>query len=47
MLGIVQSLSTGFVPAGYMNVVAFVILLIVLYFRPQGLLGTNIPEGEV
>ena len=37
----------GFVPAGYKNVVAFIILLIVLYFRPQGLLGTNVPEGEV
>jgi branched-chain amino acid transport system permease protein len=47
VLGIVQSLSTGVVSAGYMNVVAFVILLIVMYFRPQGLLGTNIPEGEV
>jgi branched-chain amino acid transport system permease protein len=47
ILGIVQALATGIVPAGYKNVVAFVILLIVLYFRPQGLLGTNIPEGEV
>ena len=46
-LGIVQSLSTGLVPAGYKDVVAFVILLIVLYFRPQGLLGTKVPEGEV
>jgi branched-chain amino acid transport system permease protein len=47
ILGIVQALATGIVPAGYKNVVAFLILLIVLYFRPQGLLGTNIPEGEV
>jgi branched-chain amino acid transport system permease protein len=47
ILGIVQALATGIVPAGYKNVVAFIILLIVLYFRPQGLLGTNIPEGEV
>jgi branched-chain amino acid transport system permease protein len=47
ILGIVQALATGVVPAGYKNVVAFVVLLIVLYFRPQGLLGTNIPEGEV
>jgi branched-chain amino acid transport system permease protein len=46
VLGIAQSLSTGIVPAGYKNVVAFIILLIVLYFRPQGILGTNIPEGE-
>ncbi len=47
ILGIVQALATGIVPAGYKNVVAFIILLIVLYFRPQGLLGTNVPEGEV
>lgn len=46
-LGIFQALATGLVPAGYKNVVAFVILLIVLYFRPQGLLGTHVPEGEV
>jgi branched-chain amino acid transport system permease protein len=47
VLGIAQALSTGIVPAGYKNVVAFIILLLVLYFRPQGILGTNIPEGEV
>ena len=47
ILGIVQALATGIVPAGYKNVVAFIILLIVLYFRPQGLLGTSVPEGEV
>ncbi len=46
VLGILQSLSTGIVPAGYKNVIAFLILLVVLYFRPQGILGTNIPEGE-
>ena len=47
ILGIVQALATGIVPAGYKNVVAFIILLIVLYFRPQGLLGRKVPEGEV
>jgi branched-chain amino acid transport system permease protein len=46
-LGIVQGLFTGLVPAGYKNVPAFVILIVVLYFRPQGLLGTHVPEGEV
>lgn len=46
VLGIAQALATGVVPAGYKDVVAFVILLIVLYFRPQGLLGTRVPEGE-
>jgi branched-chain amino acid transport system permease protein len=46
ILGIAQALATGLVPAGYKNVVAFIILLIVLYFRPQGLLGKSVPEGE-
>ena len=46
-LGIMQALATGLVPAGYKNAIAFLILLIVLYFRPQGLLGTKITEGEV
>ncbi len=46
VLGIAQALATGLVPAGYKNVVAFVILLIVVYFRPQGLLGKSVPEGE-
>jgi branched-chain amino acid transport system permease protein len=46
VLGIVQALATGIVPAGYKNVVAFIILLIVVYFRPQGLLGKSVPEGE-
>ena len=47
VLGIVQGLSTGLVPAGYANVPAFIILLIVLYARPQGIMGTRVPEGEV
>ena len=46
VLGIAQGLSTALVPAGYKNVPAFIILLIVLYFRPQGLLGVSVPEGE-
>jgi branched-chain amino acid transport system permease protein len=46
-LGVAQGLAIALVPAGYKNVPAFVILLIVLYFRPQGLLGTSVPEGEV
>lgn len=46
LLGIIQSLTTGIFPAGYKNVVSFVILIIVLYFRPQGLVGTRMTEGE-
>jgi branched-chain amino acid transport system permease protein len=45
-LGILQSLSTGVFRYGYKDAIAFVILLIVLYFRPQGVLGKSLPEGE-
>ncbi len=39
-LGIVESLSLVFIPSGYKDGVAFVILLLILYFRPQGILGS-------
>jgi branched-chain amino acid transport system permease protein len=40
VLGILESLSLAFIPAGYKDGVAFVILLILLYFRPKGILGS-------
>lgn len=40
VLGIVESLSLVFIPAGYKDAVAFVILLLILYFRPKGILGS-------
>jgi branched-chain amino acid transport system permease protein len=46
-LGIMEALATGLVPAGYKNAVAFVLLLLILYFRPSGLLGTQNAEGEL
>jgi branched-chain amino acid transport system permease protein len=45
-LGILESLATGVVPAGYKDAVAFVLLLVVLYFRPSGMLRTPNVEGE-
>ena len=45
-LGILESLFTGIVPAGYKDALAFVLLIIVVYFRPSGLLGTPQVEGE-
>lgn len=43
-LGIVESLAAGFLSTGYKDVVAFVILIIVLIFRPGGLLGESVVE---
>jgi len=38
--GIIESLSVAFIPSGYKDAVAFVILLLILYFRPKGILGS-------
>ena len=40
ILGVVESLSVAFIPSGYKDAVAFVILLLILYFRPKGILGS-------
>jgi branched-chain amino acid transport system permease protein len=40
VLGIVESLSLAFIPSGYKDGVAFVVLLLILYFRPKGILGS-------
>ena len=40
ILGIVESISVAFIPSGYKDAVAFVILLLILYFRPKGILGS-------
>jgi branched-chain amino acid transport system permease protein len=40
LLGVLESLSAGLVSSAYKNAVAFIVLLLVLFFRPTGLLGT-------
>lgn len=46
LIGIVESLAAGFIPGGseWKDIFAFAILILVLLFRPQGLLGEKIPE---
>lgn len=44
LLGMAESLFSGFVDVDYKDVFAFAILIIVLIFKPSGLLGT--PEVE-
>lgn len=38
-LGLLESLSAGYISSAYKDVVAFVVLLLVLFVRPKGLLG--------
>lgn len=42
ILGILEALGVGVVSAGYKDAIAFVILLLVLFIRPVGLLGAKV-----
>ena len=39
MLGMLESLSAGYISSSYKDAVAFIIILVVLVFMPQGLFG--------
>jgi len=41
ILGIVESLGAGLISSGYKDAIAFVILLLMLFLRPQGILGKS------
>lgn len=38
-LGLLESLGAGYVSSAYKDVIAFVLILVVLFFRPDGILG--------
>jgi branched-chain amino acid transport system permease protein len=46
ILGLVESLAVTFMNPAYKDVVAFVILILTLVFRPAGILGESVPESE-
>jgi branched-chain amino acid transport system permease protein len=39
VLGLMESLGAGYLSSAYKDVIAFVIILVVLFFRPDGILG--------
>jgi branched-chain amino acid transport system permease protein len=44
LLGIVESLASGFISNAYRDVIAFIVLVLVLILRPGGLLGEAVAE---
>lgn len=44
LLGILESLGAGLISAGYKDAIAFIILLCILFFRPEGLFGKKETE---
>jgi branched-chain amino acid transport system permease protein len=46
ILGVIESLAVTFMNPAYRDVVAFVILILTLVFRPTGLLGESVSEWE-
>jgi branched-chain amino acid transport system permease protein len=44
LLGIIESLASGFISNAYRDVIAFIVLILVLIFRPGGLLGESVVE---
>ena len=44
VLGLVESMGAGYISAEYEDVFAFVVLVVVLIFRPSGLLGQRVAD---
>ncbi len=44
LLGVLESLGAGFVSSSYKDAIAFLVLLLILFVRPRGILGKG--EGE-
>jgi branched-chain amino acid transport system permease protein len=46
VLGLIESLAVTFMNPAYRDVVAFAVLILVLVFRPTGLLGETVPHAN-
>ena len=44
LLGILESIGVGFISPTYKDLIAFALLIVILLFRPSGLLGAKVPQ---
>jgi branched-chain amino acid transport system permease protein len=44
LLGVLESLSAGFISSGYKDAIAFLVILLVLFLKPSGLFGRGSVE---
>ncbi len=44
-IGIIENMGTAFISPGYKDLTAFVLIIVILLFRPQGILG-SVVKGE-
>lgn len=42
VIGVVENLTVEFLSSGYRDTVAFILLILILFFRPEGLMGKKI-----
>ncbi|MHB1442918.1 MAG: branched-chain amino acid ABC transporter permease [Candidatus Humimicrobiaceae bacterium] len=42
ILGVIESLSVGFISSGYKDAVAFIVLIAILYFLPRGIFRSDV-----
>jgi branched-chain amino acid transport system permease protein len=47
ILGVVEATAAGLLPSGYKDAIAFIVLILILYYRPSGILGASLAgEGD-